>query len=46
MGGVGDIVLNGQLIAAIPIALAAGLIGYLQAESLRSSHEGVATVTR
>ncbi len=28
------------------IALAAGLIGYLQAESLRSSHEGVATVTR
>ena len=28
------------------IALAAGLIGYLQAESLRSPHQGVSTVTR
>jgi hypothetical protein len=28
------------------IALAAGLIGYLQAESLRTSDQGVATVTR
>jgi hypothetical protein len=28
------------------IAIAAGLIGYLQAESLRSAGRGVATVTR
>ena len=28
------------------IALAAGLIGYLQAESIRSAGRGVATVTR
>lgn len=28
------------------IALAAGLIGYLQAESVRSPHQGVSTVTR
>ena len=29
MGGVGDIVLNGQLLAAVPIALAAGLVSFL-----------------
>jgi cytochrome c-type biogenesis protein len=29
VGGVGDIVLNGQLLAAVPIALAAGLVSFL-----------------
>lgn len=29
MGGVGDIVMSGQLLAAIPIAIAAGLISFL-----------------
>lgn len=29
MGGVGEVVLNGQLLAAVPIALAAGLISFL-----------------
>ena len=29
MDGVGDIVLNGQLLAAVPIALAAGLVSFL-----------------
>lgn len=29
MGGIGEIVLNGQLFAAVPIALAAGLVSFL-----------------
>ena len=29
VGGVGEIVLNGQLLAAVPIALAAGLVSFL-----------------